>query len=535
MSNSNLIELKITDLNTQCLIAIFKHLNYDDLHNVKRAHPTIFGGAVDLAASDGNFTFSLQKVTNDNKQVKIMCNIMAFFKAFGGKLKQLNIKLKKENTTAYNLLCQHLETLIEYYCVASGTVKHCSFDDFKLRRSFMKTNEKFFLGLESLRLVNSIGDKHLPVVMQLVAAGGIKKIICRGAGFHDTGFNVFAKIAKSRLETCILDMHDGVRGVIVYFNLPKNESLKRLELGSYSYDPSVLTLFPNIEVLAYSNDERHSFSLDPISALPKLKSLKLAYDSNKWTENLSLLSKLADRNSLDSLVLESNFVEYDGSDDSDDDDSDEDGSSVNSTPTQRNKKFRRLNALRDIDMDIPMMLMMMALMDAEKESSTSSDDDSSSSSSSTDEDENNDVNLDKKTKENDAKQTDGDFIEKRLADILCKMTNLKELSLVTEFTFAQFLPSMASHLSTLRKFNLQLISNGEQLKFEPIKSFVRQTPNLTELKLADGTSCKCQQKFYDELVRVRKAQKNEQVLYVSIPGKVRTTTAKEKYVKLLKK
>lgn len=68
-------EIKIIDLNFDCLVEIFKYLDFEDLMNLKAAH-NAFGEAIDYAVSKGNFRLATSwyddaKENSEKEMIKI--------------------------------------------------------------------------------------------------------------------------------------------------------------------------------------------------------------------------------------------------------------------------------------------------------------------------------------------------------------------------------------------------------------------------------------------------------------------------------
>lgn len=112
-------------------------------------------------------------------------------------------------------------------------------------------------------------------------------------------------------------------------------------------------------------------------------------------------------------------------------------------------------------------------------------------------------------------------MEKKFADNLKKMTNLKTLGLNTIFTFEDHLEELASSLNELCHFEFGCtfgrcgFAKEEEL-IPKIRKFVEKSDNLVKLVLKFHVVNFNLQRFYDQLVNIRRANGNVEVLVVEI-------------------
>lgn len=297
------IETKITDLSTDCLIAIFRYFKRDRiaLCNIKLAHDA-FGDAVDYfvqTSSEFNFVVTDRKgeISEDGKLFE------GFVKLFGSKMKFLSIEFADEGDLLMN---DRVEFLIENYCT-DGNIRSCKLDGVKLSKSFAERNISFFNSLEYLKLEYLTEPIDIEWLIKLIGTSkNIKEIYITCGGCElKMGYDIFRSIASSNLEICHLNataISDLTREMS---DLPKNNTLKELNIGGSYYDPAVLTYFPNIECVR--NFRRTKYPLNPILRLTALKTFELICDGLD-TEVLSFLTNLADQNDLESFALIQHLV-----------------------------------------------------------------------------------------------------------------------------------------------------------------------------------------------------------------------------------
>lgn len=306
---------KLSDLNTDCLLEVFKYLQFEDLTNLKCVHAA-FGDALDHIASTKKFKLCLNLYgfgDADNYNIYNASNslnaVERYLKTFGRVVQNLNIATNDSQHNTINLQKNVFCTnLIRNYCV-NGDVKTCAFANFDLSETFLVEHTEFLLALRSLEMVNSvfIGSKIGRLLDCLADSHEIRKLKISGVRVI-TESNIFPKIAKSQLVTCIIDIglsidHERIDDVIV--GVPFNETLKQLDLGDSLYDPVVLLHFPNIETLRYPL--HGEYELQPIVAMPNLKKLVLINWISSMDAFLAFMQDLAAKNQLDVIYFETNL------------------------------------------------------------------------------------------------------------------------------------------------------------------------------------------------------------------------------------
>lgn len=232
-------DIKITDLNNDCLIQIFNHLDYPDLLNVRKAN-SAFHDAVESVCRLKKFEFNIK--IPDLEHLKVL---QAFLSLYGVAIKKSKIRISLHRDASLDDV-----NLVIASC-SQANISHCSLNNLHLIREFLAKNSGFLKSLESLTV-------HF--------SGPLFE-------FLDTSIEV-----------------------------PENLTLKHLGLKVISLgSTAILEKFPNITHLEIELNKTNSLS--PILHLNKLKYLKLhTYDFSTPQFNGFLL-KLAQRNMLESLWL----------------------------------------------------------------------------------------------------------------------------------------------------------------------------------------------------------------------------------------
>lgn len=493
--------LKIIDLRTECLCEIFKYLKYTDLLSVQKSHAA-FGAAIEGVVSTSNFSFIIRRI--DGKCLKELRDIENFLKMFGKQIKRLTIELTSYDSAAHNLLCYQFERFIANYCVG-GSVKHCVFINFHLRKSFLKELSSFFKSLETLELRSEMLERYSYWFWQYFTNdandANLKALKIIGDNCH-VGPVGLSDIVVSKLETCVLHVPGSFTRSTTNVLLPVNFTLRHLDLGDmHTFDMDELVAFQSVETLNFCMCSNYTpGSLQRILYLRNLKELRFVYKSLDFFKVSSFLAKLADRNQLQSLTLDDTRyarVEYnsDDEDDENEDDGEED--------------------------------FMMSDADAE------SNHDNDNSFNLNDDNENN-VESDADTNDGDVNNSPAFAVEAQLAQILGQMTTLTELTLKSVFTFKQHLPQIGRDLANLRKFTFTSMvkSYGFETKqmIDSLLQFVREAKQLVSLNVKLSTPNTAE--FYRKLVKIRKEQQSKQILHVIDNQKHPVpTTIDGKYVK----
>lgn len=444
-------ETKITDLNTSCLIEIFKKLNNEDLQSLKKARNS-FGAAVDFVVRTSNIRFKIEAIginqEQDSQYVKQIRKIKKFLQEFGGTLKRLDIEIDGALMYHVSSISYHFQTIIENYC-SNGNIKHCSLRNFELSTEYVEENLLFLRSLRSLEINYQFSNAELLCLMDFIIGSRIEIIKIHSLSFP-IQFNILKKIALSRLKAVsIFGSFEG-ENFDDYgdLDIPVNTALKTLILPWFSFDSAYLPHFPNIKVLEYV---LYSYPSNHVNDLVKLKKLGLTYNSEEFGEISSVFERLTERNSLKYLALDDSYC------------------------TEYAEVYGTFHHSGEEDL---------------------------------------------------------------LSRILCKMTNLEELHLETIFWFKNDLPQIARSLRNLKTFCYDPATRFYEIEVHQILpqllEFVKLAKNLVELTV--GIPLKeFSQHFYEELVKIRRLQEANNVLYVYITDsqQVATSAEQRKFVKIL--
>lgn len=478
---------KITDLQTKCLIEIFKYLDYEDLYNLKQSH-VAFDDAIEYTVRNGKFKFTIPSFDKDEDYLEKFVKIKNFIQLFGTQIKYLNVISADGWVDVPRIIIKfrkQLTTLIKNYC-SGGNVKHCSFEELPVSMRFVNQNLPLFKSLESLRFKFAIEHSDFEEFIKFATQLELNRFemtLMR----CDMRFNFFETIAASKFETCIVrilnndDMDDNDmdddddfsdedddeedddgdhsrrmrKPKVTNAPISTNLTIKYLDLGYFIYDPAVLVHFPNIEVLKYL--EFSCKSLQPILLLTKLKNLELRYSIECFDRMTSFLKKLSKENRLESLTLDDSYVHY---------------------------------------------------------------------------------------RRGDEEYEDYTHVAKKFVVILSKMTNLRELNVETIFKLtSQFLPQIAKNLKNLQRFRLEPSRDDDDDIYDydivAIKSkvleFVAEARNLIQFEFGFDLKTNIQ-RFYNDLVDIRRTQQSDKLLYIKIKHGERISSSDEqsKYAKILK-
>lgn len=488
--------MKIIDLNKDCLINIFKYLSYTDLYNLNGIHAA-FNAAVDHVARTVSFELSITKF--DSIGWKEMKHIDNFVKTFGDRISHLKIRIARDSSVCSKLMHTHLELLIEQYC-CNGNVRFCSFiDRFVLTKEFLQRNKKIFKSLQSLRIDYLMENDNLLWLMDFVVSNEIKKFQLCGGHLSITT-QVLKKIASSKLETCILRVLSKDKISDQISNLPINRNLKHLNLFGVSFNPAHLIHFPNLETLEFFKYKKHP--LDPILELPQLKKLHLIYQNNRFLEIAPFLMKLAKQNKLESFNLDNDYY----------DEEEDERRQEHEDRQERYNDFLAYANFISTDDDLRAYYEDFEYDFSEYDQDDDGDDDI-----------------------DDRKAT-----SHLMANIICKMPNLNELTLYTICALKEHLPRIGKKLNKLQRLHVQPFDdrdvNKRKQAVEKLKILIKEAKNLNYFYF------ECEEvdiaKLYADLVKIRKSQKNKKVLLIHFPyygyddDKIHTTTNQEKYVKV---
>lgn len=301
-------DLKILDLNNDCLIKVFTHLNYTDLLNVSKASDE-FKYAVDAICCVTQFEFTINMENEVDMLVK-MSPIEDFLLLFGEKIKGSKIELNCKPWQAdYNIIHDHLESFITNYCV-DANITECVLNFFVLRKSFFEKNREFFASLELLLIHSEVEPvNYFDWLLDFLPESKLKTFGLTCAMYHKDGngfkFNLMSKIAASQLEACHILPNPKI--IDTSTDVPVNQTIEYLHLREVSFDPVHLGKFPNIFNLTLNLCFDELDILLPILNLTELKQLELSHPL-QLPHAAEFLSKLSEMNTLVSLTLVIFFV-----------------------------------------------------------------------------------------------------------------------------------------------------------------------------------------------------------------------------------
>lgn len=292
---SEIIDLKITDLNDDCLIGIFKYLKFKDLftlfHIHKRFHCAIAGALqhVRVEIYPSNTDAEWEKIER-------------FLKVLGNKIPKLGFLFHPDVEGFHRT-----NKLIQDYC-SNGNVKDCMISDTcfhtSRRKEFFKDNINFFKSLKTL-FVPGLPNDDFKTLLQITT--GLKQLHCFN-GIDSCDINLLADILSLELEKlyirCLANIpQEKISG------LPVNSTIKELTLYHFNdKEPSLFNRFQSIESFTLDGSAANVTTLLSFN-LEKLKKLDFfATEDFKKTVAASnfeqLFFKLADFNNLEEL----NFV-----------------------------------------------------------------------------------------------------------------------------------------------------------------------------------------------------------------------------------
>lgn len=291
-------KLKLIDLNKDCLIKLCRFLTHQDLLRLRKVHQH-FHNAVDYVSIVNG------RKSNKAPTLKILVwevkLIEEYLQLFGKQIEYLKINLEDCDDSTEKIF----KKSIENHC-GGGNIKHCSFTRFTITESFFNKNKSFFNGLETLEIYlrNVQFEVDLRRFMGFVAKSNLKEF--RLSGYKsDVPLDIFPYIAASKLEVCKIRFRSNSMFCNVIeqdTEMPKNLTLKTLDIAPSQYDPAIIRHFPNIENLRILL--QHDRPLEPMKYLLNLKELSL--QMLMATESIGCLSILAKPNKLEILTLYTN-------------------------------------------------------------------------------------------------------------------------------------------------------------------------------------------------------------------------------------
>lgn len=472
--------LKLIDLNTDCIIQICKYLNREDLCHFKMAH-SHFDDAVDyiICANDTELP-----VIHKETLVHTLKFIKKYLQLFGDKIKNLKIPMRAKGLPHGKTINDVLELLITKYCSA-GNIKHCAFRGFQPSKRFFETNSNFLSGIHILKLGFKQDGSLDWLIDSLLTSQKLLNLSLYACGTLDE-LNLFSKIAASQLESfqCELTKSNSKRKHHDISKIPINHTLVHLAIWEFDMNPAYLSCFPKLESLEIEADRETSHMLEPILNLAALKKLWFVFQVRDVAPIAAFLSKLSDQNKLTTLTI---YCDDDANDDDEnfifnDDDANDDGNA--------------------------------------NDQDDNGDDDNAMDTDNSDEEE---IVYNPNPYE---------ATEIKLASILCKMTNLTELEVYIMPTFYQQLPLLGHRLKNLRTFSFSHSHSRKIISAEKLLDFLKKARKLITLEV--GHTLNNFQQFYDDSVKIRQNQANEEILYVKTNNSndeaIHVTSEQKKYV-----
>lgn len=279
-------ELKITDLNDDCLTEIFKLLKPDDLLSSFEAHKR-FSRPIENAVSDMCVTLNLTDCEKINK---------TFIETFSDKIRKLNVV---NNADAVDRSSECRELISEYF--SDGNLRNLSFDNFELNASFIVKNVNMFKSLNSFKLTFAeMNECDYEKLFEAIA--NVKELelsnywYVGNRRYPDTISHVCSLLHLTKLKIRLPSVRD-------INTVPVNTTVKELSLYlSLPVDMLLISKFPNVDTLHLSVDRKCDYESSEIPKMANLKRISIIFYNEFFTEPYFL--KLADPNTLESLDLQ---------------------------------------------------------------------------------------------------------------------------------------------------------------------------------------------------------------------------------------
>lgn len=292
------LELKLTDLNNDCLINVFNQLDHSDLLNVKKTHPT-FSDAVDAVCRTTEFEFTID-MKKDENYLQTIRLIDEFLLVYGNQIQASDMRIICEADKAdYELVLNRLRALIADRCNTSN-ITHCSLFDYPFTPKILHQNERFFKALESLTFCNRTESTNYTWLFDFLPTSNLKEFRAVVANQEPFFYELFAKIAASQLTLCRIISFPQIADVSM--NIPINHTLRRLYLHGVSFNPILFEQFPNIKDLSVFFCGDNQNLLAPVGGLNKLQRLNL--EGHPAFPNFNaFLGEVAKKKALEMLTL----------------------------------------------------------------------------------------------------------------------------------------------------------------------------------------------------------------------------------------
>lgn len=336
----NASERKIIDLNTDCLIKIFKYVNNVDLLHLLEAHEK-FTDAVNYIAQNELCEFAFtQREFKDDCLLKLQY-LEKFLQLFGNHLKGICISLPFtqevlsfrfnppemnwcENCESYiefkNNTVTKVRSLIEQYCSENEQLEYFAVYTVAFGKEFFENNARLFKNVQILHLREALFfDERFDLSWIFNVMPNLKHLVIiecsRNILMNKTivPFDVIRKVAESQLKELTFLPGEELKFDHDDTTIPINTTLMKLNIGRCNgRDLSFFAKhFPHLQAVRY-NEENSQFRpsiapLVPILELQNLKHFSFIFDSKNLKEIELFVHQAALLNTLETLHLQSKF------------------------------------------------------------------------------------------------------------------------------------------------------------------------------------------------------------------------------------
>jgi len=246
----------IFDLNDNCLIQIFDHLDDVDLVKVKRIDKqSYFDSALRHVIKTSLFSFDLS-CGDENAYHPKMKRVFEFLELFGNYVTKMSVDCEvyldfEEVRPALSVMSAYLETLIERFC-GQAQFQYCNFYSFQLRENFFKDNESKFKSLKELHIGGHSHAANYSWIFDICKK--LKVLKLHEVSEDDTiADDLLPKIVSSELEKIEFNILEGFPDAAIINKLPKNYTVRTIILDHLDKSTNLfLTRFPKLETLKFS-------------------------------------------------------------------------------------------------------------------------------------------------------------------------------------------------------------------------------------------------------------------------------------------
>lgn len=450
-------ETKITDLNEDCLINIFKYVHYNDLVNLNEVRSSFHAAIETVISTTKYFTFQPPIKASRENILNAFNQFKDFVQLFGGIINGIEIDLwtmcsrfctySTPEMDHFMFLNGEIEQFINELAANNVFIERWTFKGFKLRESLVVSNPTWWHHVKHLKGESSLlpGDashlsnlqidilwifRSLPNLLTLKIIENSSQIV-----YPDL---ILQKIAESKLEEIVI-ITSFRHSIEELPSMAVNSTVKHIEIGFCDYSEQFSALpryFTKLNTLKYIEVDRAVPTHWPmIFQFPQIKHFGIYYDGSYFNDS-EFFAEAARHNKLESLEI--SFYEF----------------------------FSKKEDAEPGN----------AGMEAQEHS---------------------------------------------IVAEICKMTNLRKLCLLMDFKFKEtlHLHQIAQHLINLREFHFYCESLLTNVRMqESILEFVSCATNLTKLCLVvdDWDDLSEPVPFYQKLVNIRRNQENSAVLRVFI-------------------